>query len=152
MRWVLLSISILSVAAAVHSAATDDDLPAGEGKEAVQKMCANCHSLKQVIETRRSKSEWVNLVDDMVSRGAEGSDDEVSAVTKYLASNFGKPVNVNTSTAQEMEDGLSFTSEQAEAIVRYRTAKGLFTKLQDLAKVPGLNAALLEEQKKNIVF
>lgn len=152
MRWVLIVGSILSVAAVVQSAATDDDLPAGEGKEAVQKMCANCHALKQVIETRRSKSEWVNLVDDMVSRGAEGSDDEVSAVTRYLASNFGKPVHINTATAKEIEDGLSFPTDQAESIVRYRTGKGLFKNLQDLAKVPGLNAALLEEQKKNIVF
>ena len=152
MRWVLIVGSILSVAAVVHSAATDDDLPAGEGKEAVQKMCANCHALKQAIETRRVKKDWVALVDDMVSRGAEGSDEEVSAVTNYLARNFGKPVNINTSTAEEIEDGLSFTADQASSIVRYRTAKGLFKNLQDLAKVPGLDAALLEEQKKNIVF
>jgi competence ComEA-like helix-hairpin-helix protein len=151
-RWVLLSISILSVAAVVQSAATDDDLPEGQGKEAVQKMCANCHALKQVTETRRSGKEWIDLVDDMVSRGAEGSDEEVSAVTKYLARNFGKPVNINTSTAKEIEDDLSFSANQAESIVRYRTEKGLFKNLQDLSQVPGIDATLLEEQKKNIVF
>jgi competence protein ComEA len=88
----------------------------------------------------------------MVSRGAEGTDEDVNSVIGYLARNFGKPVNINTSTAKEIEAGLSFTAAQAVLLVQYRTDKGPFKTYEDLLKVPGLDADLLEEQKKNILF
>ena len=115
-------------------------------------MCSNCHGLDQVTSVQNSKKQWSNVVDDMVSRGAEGSDEDVNAVISYLSRNFGKPVNINTATAKEIEDGLSFTAAQSASIVQYRTDKGAFKTFDDLAKVPGLDAGLLEEQKKNIVF
>ena len=88
----------------------------------------------------------------MVTRGAEGSDDDVNSVVGYLSRNFGKPLNINTSTAKEIEDGLSFTAAESQLLVRYRTEKGAFKTYEDLLKVPGLDAKLLEEQKKNILF
>jgi len=91
-------------------------------------------------------------VDDMVSRGAAGSDEDVNSVIGYLSRNFGKPLNINTSTAKEIEAGLSFTAAQSELLVQYRTDKGPFKTYEDLRKVPGLDAGLLEEQKKNILF
>lgn len=147
----LLVISILSLSWVIFGAA-QDDLPAGQGKDVFQRMCSNCHGLDQVTGLKNSKKQWSNVVDDMVSRGAEGSDDDVSAVVSYLSRNFGKPVNINTASAKEIQDGLSFTAAQSASIVQYRTDKGTFKTLDDLAKVPGLDAASLDEQKKNIVF
>lgn len=88
----------------------------------------------------------------MVSRGAEGSDEDVNLVISYLSRNFGKPININTATAKEIETGLSFTTAESETLVKYRAEKGAFKSYDDVAKVPGLDAGLLEEQKKNIVF
>jgi competence protein ComEA len=88
----------------------------------------------------------------MVSRGAEGSDEDVNLVINYLSRNFGKPVNINTATAKDIETGLSFTPAASEAVVKYRTDNGAFKTFDEVQKVPGLNAVLLEEQKKNIVF
>jgi competence protein ComEA len=88
----------------------------------------------------------------MVSRGAEGSPEDINLVVGYLSRNFGKPVNINTATAKEIETDLSFTAAASEAVVKYRTDNGAFKSYEDLQKVPGLNASLLEEQKKNIVF
>jgi competence protein ComEA len=87
-----------------------------------------------------------------VTRGAEGSDEDAAAVVSYLTRNFGKPVNVNTSTAKEIENGLSFSAAQSEALVRYRSNNGAFKKYDDLMKVPGIDAKLLDEQRKNIQF
>jgi competence protein ComEA len=105
-----------------------------------------------VTSTRYSKKFWGSVVDDMVSRGAEGSDEDVNLVINYLSRNFGKPVNINTATAKEIETGLSFTAAESEAVVKYRTEKGAFKSYEEIVKVPGLNGELLEEQKKNIVF
>jgi len=150
MRWVLFAISISCVAAVVLTAA--QDLPEGKGKDALERMCTNCHGLDQVTANHYSKKFWGNVVDDMVSKGAEGSEDDVNAVISYLSRNFGKPVNINTSSAKEIETGLSFTPAESELVVKYRTDKGALKSFEELQKVPGLRAELLDEQKKNIVF
>jgi competence protein ComEA len=151
MRRVFFVMFISSVVAFILTAA-QDDLPDGKGKDVVLRMCANCHGLDQVTSTRYAKKFWGSVVDDMVSRGAEGSDADVNAVISYLSRNFGKPVNINTATAKEIETGLSFTAGESEVVVKYRTEKGAFKSYEELVKVPGLNGDLLEEQKKNIVF
>jgi len=145
-------VLFLSLAALILSAAGGDDLPEGKGKDAFLKMCSNCLELDRVTSARNSKKQWTYVVDDMVSRGAEGSDEDVNAVIGYLARNFGKALNINASTAKEIEAGLSFTSAQSELLVRYRAEKGAFKMFEELLKVPGLDAELLEEQKKNILF
>ena len=152
MRWVVSVMFISGFAAGILAAFQGDSLPDGKGKEVVQRMCTNCHGLDQVTSARYSKKYWGSVVDDMVSRGAEGSDEDVNVVIDYLSRNFGKPVNINTATAKEIETGLSFTAAQSEALVKYRTEKGAFKSYEELRKVPGLNNYLLEEQKKNIVF
>jgi competence ComEA-like helix-hairpin-helix protein len=152
MRWLLFAISTLCLVAVIHSAADGDDLPAGKGKDVLVRMCTDCHGLDTVTSVKYSKKFWGSVVDDMVTRGAEGSDEDVDAVVGYLSRNFGQPVNINTSTAKEIEDGLSFTAADSVALVRYRTEKGEFKTYEDLLKVPGIDTKLLEEQKKNIVF
>jgi DNA uptake protein ComE-like DNA-binding protein len=37
-------------------------------------------------------------------------------------------------------------------VVQYRTDKGAIKSFEELAKVPGLRAEVLAEQKKNIVY
>jgi competence protein ComEA len=151
-RWVLFVISTFGAAAVILSAGNSDDLPEGKGKAVLIRMCSDCHGLDQVTTSRYPKKQWAYVVDDMVSRGATGSDEDVNSVIGYLSRNFGKPININTSTAREIEAGLSFTAAQSELLVRYRTDKGAFKTYDDLLKVPGLDAEALEEQKKNILF
>jgi competence protein ComEA len=150
-RWILFVTSALGLAV-ILNATIADDLPEGKGKAVFLRMCSNCHGLDQVTALKSSKKQWTNVVDDMVSRGAEGSDEDVNSVIGYLARNFGKPVNINAATAKEIVDGLSFTAAQADAIVQYRTDKGAFKTFDDLSKVPGVDVGLLDEEKKNIQF
>ncbi len=147
MRWILLAIFTVSILSA-----QDDELPAGKGKEVLQRMCTVCHGLQQVTELRQAKKLWANLVDDMVSRGATGTDDEINILVSYLSSNFGQPIDVNSGTAKDLIDGLSFTAAEAAAVVKYRTDNGKFKSIEDLAKVPGIRPEVLDEQKKNIRF
>ncbi len=98
---------------------TSPALPPGEGKPIVERMCSSCHALKVVTSKRASPEQWAQLVDQMVSRGAEGTDDEIETVVEYLSKNFGldtpppaseKPVtssvNVNQATAAELSAAL----------------------------------------------
>ena len=147
-RWVLSTIFI-SVAVVL---AQSSDLPEGKGKDVLERMCSNCHGLEQVTAQRYSKRYWGSVVDDMVSRGAEGSDEDVNLVIAYLTRNFGKPININTATAKELETDLSFTAAEAQSVMQYRTDKGAIKSFDELAKVPGLRSQILDEQKKNIVY
>jgi hypothetical protein len=65
-------------------------LPDGPGKEAFEKRCILCHDAAQATNKRRTREEWERIVDDMVMRGANGSDQELEAITAYLTKYFGK--------------------------------------------------------------
>jgi hypothetical protein len=71
-------------------AAPPSGLPDGPGKAAFEKTCVGCHDAAQATSTRRMRADWERIIDDMVSRGANGTDAELQAITDYLAKNFGK--------------------------------------------------------------
>jgi hypothetical protein len=64
-------------------------LPDGHGKTVTEKMCTPCHGLENVIKVRLTKDRWAKIVDDMVARGATGTDDEIEQVINYLTAKFG---------------------------------------------------------------
>jgi competence protein ComEA len=137
-------------------AAAAQTLPAGPGKATVEKMCTPCHGLENVIRARMTKERWGKVVDDMVSRGAEGTDDEVDQVIAYLAASFpksaAKTVNINKAGAADLAAALEISSSDAAAIVSYRSEKGNFKKLQDVTKVPGIDTKKLEAAKDRLEF
>lgn len=53
-------------------------------------------------------------------------------------------VNINTASAAELEDLPGIGQTLAGRIVTYRTAEGPFAAVDDLRKVPGIGASLLE--------
>ena len=65
-------------------------LPAGEERPAVVKMCSSCHGLATSVAQRRTRPEWQALVDLMRQRGAPGTDDEAALVVTYLSRHFGR--------------------------------------------------------------
>jgi mono/diheme cytochrome c family protein len=71
------------------SVAPSAQMPEGEGKAIVQKQCAVCHAITVVTAKRASHSEWEQVVNQMVSRGADLSDDDIDTVLEYLTKNYG---------------------------------------------------------------
>jgi competence protein ComEA len=140
---------ILLCLAAISSA--QDPLPEAPAKKTVETVCGSCHDLDTAIGMRHDKAGWQVVVDAMAQRGARASDKEFGAIVEYLAKYFGV-VNVNTAATKELEDVLGISSEQSDAIVRYRAANGEFKDLEILKKVPGLDAKLLEDRKDRITF
>jgi competence protein ComEA len=63
------------------------------------------------------------------------------------------PVNVNTADAKTIADALSgIGMKKAEAIVKYRTEKGLFKTPEDLTQVKGIGKKTVEKNKKDILL
>jgi competence protein ComEA len=170
----MLFLTTIFVAVSASSSA----LPPGEGKPIVERMCSSCHTLKVVTSKRASPEQWGQLVDQMVSRGAEGTDEEVETVVEYLSKNFGldspppsaeeakaaneekkekehaatQPVHVNQATAAELCAALGLSSTNGAAIVSFREQNGNFKDWRDLTKVPGIDAGKIEANKDRLVF
>lgn len=91
---VLLSVlclgTLLWVSPALNAQSSVADLPDGEGKTLVARMCVTCHGVDRVIEQRQTQAGWESIVIDMVGRGAEGTSEEQRLVAAYLAQHFGR--------------------------------------------------------------
>jgi competence protein ComEA len=141
--------------ALLASVASAQSLPDGDGKAVMQKICNACHEAEVVIGMKQTKDGWSATIDEMVSRGAEGTDAEFDKIVEYLAKNFGKEggkINVNKAAAKDLESGLAIPAKDAEAIVKYRQEKGAFKTLDDLKKVPGVDAAKIDAKKDQVEF
>jgi hypothetical protein len=87
LKWIAVALTTLATALPL-SAQDDATLPDGAGKPIVQRMCTGCHKLKVVTSKRATKDQWSATVQQMVARGADGTDDEIATVVDYLAANF----------------------------------------------------------------
>jgi competence ComEA-like helix-hairpin-helix protein len=116
------------------------------GEEMTGKLCTeSCHGWEGIFVKRRTARGWEDVVRDMVGRGVVGTEDQIALVRRYLTWSFGLAA-VNAATADELSAVLGLSMEDAEALVAYREARGKFTDLAALLKVPGIDKATLEAQ------
>ena len=132
------------------------ELPSGPGKATLIRVCSSCHSPDNVIANGQDRTGWENTITKMAGFGASGTDDEYTEILEYLVKNFpagsSTPVNVNKATAAQLESGLGFTSAEADATVKYREKNGDFKTIDDLKKVPDLDAKKLDAKKAKLAF
>ena len=142
------------------------DLPPGEGKDLLVKDCQECHQLSVVTSQRHNEAKWADLVEQMRSRGANGSDEDMDQIVHYLTTNFGPVssapvaagagasamVNVNSAAAADLVAGLSLSQANADAIVEYRSKNGKFKDVAGLKQVPGVDGARIDAVKDRIAF
>jgi competence protein ComEA len=129
--------------------------PDSPGKDLTLQLCGNCHDANIVQAHRQSRDEWIATIQKMMAVGAEGTQEQFTAVLEYLSKNFGPaaaPINVNQASAAALVAGLGLTEKEAAAIVKYRTDKGTFKTVEDLKKVPDLDFKKIEAQKDRLAF
>lgn len=126
-------------------------LPDGKGRDAVFKVCGDCHDFASIVSERHTRPGWQAVVDRMATQGAPGMDVEFDAIVAYLAERFG-PLNVNQASAKELADYLAISGRQAEAMVHYRKENGAFRDLKSLQKASGMDARTLDRKKDGLAF
>ena len=133
------------------SAIQNDEELAKIGEETVNKACANqCHGFEN-LETRRTVGEWNGVVREMIDRGALVPEKELAIVKQYLKRYYGI-VAVNSAPAEELSAVLGLSPKDAEAIVKYRDARGKFADADALLNVPGIDKTKIEEQPEALRF
>ena len=154
----LARIALFIFSVSLVPAVSGQDLPPGEGRETVMRVCTACHDIDAVPRLHYSREGWANLVSSMKDMGADATDAELAQIVNYLAKNFGKvqeaakKTNVNSATAKEIEAALGFTAKESDLIVAYRTKNGNFRDLDSLLKVEGVDAAKIQSAKDKIEF
>lgn len=146
---ILIVFGLFSWTAAAQS------LPDGPCKDVVQSVCSLCHDpAVAVIGKQWTKAQWELKISEMLQEEPDVTADERAAILQYLSTYFrpGGKIYINQSTAKVLEPALEISPNAAEAIVRYRDKNGHFKTLEDLKKVPELDAAKVESKKDLIVF
>ena len=153
MRLVIIA-ALLCCALGLHSTAFAQ-LPDGPGKDVTAQICGNCHGTDVIAGYHQSREEWIGTIQKMIASGAQGTEEQFTAILAYLTKNFGPaapPVNVNKASAAELESGLGLTAKEAAAVVKYRADKGAYKTIDDLKKVADLDFKKIEAQKDRLVF
>ena len=128
-------------------------LPDGEGKPTVEAACAvRCHPPGTVLRAKRTPAGWEAIIDQMIERGAEVSDEEYDIILDYLSEHLLATVNVNTAAAAAIVEILEIGPKQAAALVEAREKRGPFRTWEEVARVPGVDAKIIEERKRRLVF
>ena len=131
-------------------------MPDGPGKAETQRVCSQCHEVERSISPRQDRAGWQATLNKMSGLGMKATDDEMQAVLDYLSLHYPAetlpPINVNKARAIDMESGLSLLRSQAVLIIQYRDKHGDFKSIEELKKVPGVDAAKIEAKKDRLTF
>jgi len=132
-------------------------LPEGSGKELVEVICSSCHSTERIAAQHKTKPQWQDKVLEMLQEETDVTQAEKDTIVDYLAKSFPaqidiKKVNVNTAAEKDLERELELPPESAAAIVRYREQNGAFKTIDDLKRVPGVDAAKIEAKRDRLDF
>jgi competence protein ComEA len=130
-------------------------LPDAPGRAETQRLCSQCHEIERSISLRQDRAAWQSTVDKMSGLGMKATTAEMTAVVDYLAGQYPASavplLDVNHARAIEFESTLSLPRSQSTAIIQYRTKNGPFKSIDDLKKVPGVDAAKIEAHRSRMV-
>ena len=143
----LILIAVVAVATAARAQNPADDQSAG----AFQRVCSSCHDAQRILATRRTKTQWEEIIGKMIDKGATGTDDDFTAAEDYLLKISGR-VNVNRAAPADMVKVLGIPEKQAQAIADYRKANGDFADFEALCKVPGIDVEKLKTEQDAVSF
>ena len=124
--------------------------PPGPGRDALFKVCKDCHGPESVLASFKTHDEWVKTLDEMANNGATGTDEEWSQIQAYLDQHYSL-IFVNKASAKDLAFTFDVPPEVADAIVKVRES-GNFKTIEDLKRVPGLGAAKIDAHKDRLIF
>jgi competence protein ComEA len=148
----------VSAGQAVAAGPHDDhpEFPAGEGRDAVMRLCVKCHSPNIILANGQTRQGWENTITKMARLGAVGTDDDFSDVADYLTANFPpstiQKVFVNMATDKQLAALLDISMEDAKAIIAYRDNLKGFKSIDEMKQVPNVDAKKIDAKKDNLVF
>ena len=140
--------ALLATSVALSS---QDRFPDGPGKTDVMKVCGGCHDAEIILANLKTPGEWNETLQNMATQGAEATPEQWKLIEQYIDVHFAM-VLVNKAPPDEIQLTLDVPAEVAAAVVKYRQDKGPFKTIDDLKKVPGIEAAKVDAATSRLVF
>ena len=144
---VVAGLAVVGSAAMAPRAQEPEDIAAN----AFKRVCSTCHDADRVTATRRTRTQWEEVIEKMIERGAQGTPDDFTAAEDYLLRVSGR-VNVNRAPSKDLVAVLGLTTKDADAIAEYRKANGEFKDFDELCKVPAIDTEKLKQERDAISF
>jgi len=147
-------LSALPAASTLHPTAAQQPAASAESDPAHElfiQTCNRCHDAARITALRRTKTEWEEVINKMIERGATGSEEDFVTVFGYLRRHYGK-VFINSATSDEITTTLRLSSKDADAVIAFRKANGSFQDFDAVKKVPDIDVKTLEEHKDAVAF
>jgi hypothetical protein len=73
-----------------HRALGQQNLPDGKGKEEFVHNCTACHRAEMVTRVKKTPEDWRKSVDEMASRGTDGTKEDLDNAYIYLVTYYAK--------------------------------------------------------------
>jgi hypothetical protein len=90
-----LFASLLAFPGALLMLRAQEELPDGEGKNVVERVCTECHGTDEITSIKRTPDQWRRIVKDMLDRReTKTSDEEAKQIIEYLIAHFSRPDGV----------------------------------------------------------
>ena len=83
-------LAFATVALGAMAFAAGQNLPAGDGKDLVEKQCTSCHDAGPITAKKATKEEWTDVMKSMQAYGASVTDKDFVTIVDYLTKSFGK--------------------------------------------------------------
>jgi competence protein ComEA len=142
--------------ATMDNSPTHSEFPPGTGRDTVLRLCTKCHSPNIVLASGQDRTGWENAIIKMVSLGATGSDEDFTDIADYLTANFPpsqvQKIFVNMATAKQFAAIFEISEADGKAIVDYRDKQKGFKSLDDIKKVPNIDAKKVDAKKDHLIF
>jgi competence ComEA-like helix-hairpin-helix protein len=140
-------LAVVTGAAIATSAQEPDD----HASVAFKRVCSSCHDADRILATRRTRTQWEEVIEKMIDRGAEGTAEDFTAAEEYLLRVSGR-VNINRALSKDIVIVLGLTQKDADAIAEYRKTNGDFKDFDEVCKVPGIDLEKLKQGRDAISF
>jgi hypothetical protein len=79
-----------------------EELPEGEGKKVVERVCTECHGTDEITGIKRTPDQWRRIVKDMLDRReTKTSDEEAKQIIEYLIAHFSREPGIQRRDTRE---------------------------------------------------
>ena len=133
-----------TIALAAMAFAAGQNLPAGDGKELVEKQCTACHDATPIVEKKATKEDWTEVVKNMQAYGLAIEDADFAKVVDYLSTNFGAGAAPAPAGGTSAADKEGLPAGEGRELVAVEC-----TSCHDLANVK--NKMLSQDEWKDVV-
>lgn len=147
-------LALVVLAAVPGLAGAQGQLPEGEGKAVVQKLCSTCHPAERGASVRLTRDGWQDVMTRMVGLGLKGTDEELNAALEYLATHFkgeaAAPLNLNRATPVQLQSVVGLRRTESALLVAHRNKTPCKT-LDDFKAISGLDFSKIEKRRDRLV-